>query len=181
MVYETRKIFLKNGQEAVLRSPTQSDGAQMMELLKRLSAETEFILRYPEEWTQTAEREAEFLDQMNRSQTELMIVCTVEGKIAGNCQISFTQQIKTRHRATLAIGILKEYWNLGMGTAMFTEMERIAKEKGILQLELDYIEGNERGRRLYEKRGFIPVAERPDAIRLKDGTMRKEISMIKRL
>ena len=29
--------------------------------------------------------------------------------------------------------------------------------------------------------GFVPVAERPDAVRLKDGTMRKEISMIKRL
>ena len=67
------------------------------------------------------------------------------------------------------------------GTAMFTELERIARENGILQLELDYIEGNERGRRHYEKMGFVPVAERPDVVRLKDGTMRKEISMIKRL
>ena len=55
------------------------------------------------------------------------------------------------------------------------------KENGILQLELDYIEENERGRRHYEKMGFVPVAERPDAFRLKDGTMRKEISMFKRL
>ena len=55
------------------------------------------------------------------------------------------------------------------------------KENGILQLELDYIEENERGRRHYEKMGFVPVAERPDAFRLKDGTMRKEISMTKRL
>ena len=29
--------------------------------------------------------------------------------------------------------------------------------------------------------GFVRVAERPDAFRLKEGTMRKEISMIKRL
>ena len=67
------------------------------------------------------------------------------------------------------------------GNAMFTELERSAREHGILQLELDNIEGNERGRRHYEKMGFVPVAERPDAFRLKDGTMRKEISMIKRL
>ena len=51
---------------------------------------------------------------------------------------------------------------------MFTELERIARENGILQLELDYIEGNERGRRHYEKMGFVPVAERPDVFRLKD-------------
>ena len=130
---------------------------------------------------ETAEQEAEFLEGMNQSQTSLMIVCTVDGKIAGNCQISFSNRIKTRHRATLAVGILKEYWGLGIGTAMFTELERIAREKEILQLELDYIDGNERGKRLYEKLGFVRVAEHPDAIRLKDGTMRKIISMIKKL
>ena len=181
MRYETKIIALKNGQEAVLRSPCKSEGAQMMEFLRTLSSETEFILRYPEECTETAEQEAEFLEGMNQSQTDLMIVCTVDGKIAGNCQISFSNRIKTRHRATLAVGILKEYWGLGIGTAMFTELERIAREKEILQLELDYIDGNERGKRLYEKLGFVRVAEHPDAIRLKDGTMRKIISMIKKL
>ena len=49
MRYETKIIALKNGQEAVLRSPCKSEGAQMMEFLKTLSSETEFILRYPEE------------------------------------------------------------------------------------------------------------------------------------
>lgn len=62
---------------------------------------------------------------------------------------------------------------------MFSEMISIAKEKGILQLEPDYMEGNERARTLYEKMGFIHVGERPDAVRLKDGTMLKEFSMIK--
>ena len=81
----------------------------------------------------------------------------------------------------LSIGLLERFWGLGIGTAMFEEMEKAARERGILQLELDYIEGNERGRRLYEKLGFHPVAERPDAVRLKDGSMKKEISMMKRL
>ena len=54
----------------------------------------------------------------------MIFVCTVDGRIAGNCQISFTRRIKTRHRATLAIGILEKFWGLGIGTAMFTELER---------------------------------------------------------
>lgn len=181
MIYESRKILLKNGQEAVLRSPSASDSAQMLEVMKLLSAETDFLIRYPEEWTTTAEEEAGYLEGLNRSQNDLMIVCTVEGEIAGNCQISFFPRLKTRHRAVLSIGLLEKFWGLGIGSAMFAEMERAARQKGVLQLELDYIEGNERGRRLYEKMGFVPASERPDAIRLKDGTMRKEISMIKRL
>ena len=79
MIYETKKIQLKNGQEAVLRSPSASDGTQMLEVLKRLSAETDFLLRYPEEWTITAEQEAGYLEGLNRSQNDLMIVCTVDG------------------------------------------------------------------------------------------------------
>ena len=181
MIYETKKIQLKTGREAVLRSPSASDGTQMLEVLKRLSAETDFLLRYPEEWTVTAEQEAGYLEGLNRSQNDLMIVCTVDGEIAGNSQISFFPGLKTRHRAVLSIGLLERFWGLGIGTAMFEEMEKAARERGILQLELDYIEGNERGRRLYEKLGFHTVAERPDAVRLKDGSMKKEISMMKRL
>ena len=110
-----------------------------------------------------------------------MVVCFVEEKIAGNCMISFNSLIKTRHRAEMAIGILREYWSLGIGSAMFTELIRVAKERGILQLELDYIEGNDRAKGLYEKMGFREVGVKPDAIRLKAGKMLNEISMVKKL
>ena len=81
----------------------------------------------------------------------------------------------------MAIGILREYWSLGIGSVMFAELVRVAKEQGILQLELDYIEGNARAKSLYEKMGFHEVGVKPDAIRLKDGTMLDEISMLKKL
>ena len=48
-------------------------------------------------------------------------------------------------------------------------------------VELEYMEGNERGRRLYEKFGFRIVAEKPNAYRLRDGSMRSEIHMQKYL
>ena len=48
-------------------------------------------------------------------------------------------------------------------------------------MELDFVEGNTRARALYEKMGFRITGVRPDAIRLRDGTMLNEYSMIKRL
>ena len=146
-----------------------------------MAGETEFILRTPEECMETPEQEAEFLTRLNASTSGMMIVCEVDGKIAGNCQIGFKSRLKVRHRASLAIGILQEYWNLGIGTAMFRELIDIARKNGVEQLELEFVEGNERGRALYEKMGFVTVGEKPDAYRLKDGSSRKEISMIKRL
>ena len=64
---------------------------------------------------------------------------------------------------------------------MFGEMLRLAKEQGIEQLELEVVEGNTRAMALYEKMGFRVVGAKPNAIRLKDGTMRKDFYMVKEL
>ena len=95
--------------------------------------------------------------------------------------LTMNRRIKTRHRASVAIALKKEYWGLGIGAALFREMIAIAEERGLDHLELDYIEGNDRARCLYEKMGFQQIAEVPDAYRLKDGTSRKSILMIKTL
>lgn len=181
MIYESKTFRLKNGQEALFRSPTCEDAAEMVEYLKATAGETEFVIRYPEECSDTEASEAAFLQRINDSPIDLMIVCEIDGKIAGNCQLAFHGRIKTQHRAGVAIGILQEHWGKGIGTAMFEEMIRIAKARGIHQLELEVIEGNERALGLYRKMGFETVAQRPDAIRLKDGTLLKEFLMIKKL
>lgn len=181
MLYETKLIPLKNGKTAILRAPSADDAAEMTEYLKKCADETEFILRYPEECTETTEQETQYLQNLNNSEYNIMIVCEVDGRIAGNCQIMFNRRIKTKHRASIAIAILQEFWNLGIGTAMFGEMIDFSKQRGITQLELDFIEGNERAKHLYKKMGFVIIAERPDAIRLRDGTMLKEFTMTRKL
>ena len=65
---------------------------------------------------------------------------------------------------------------------MMQEMIRIAEANpDILQVELDFIEGNARARALYEKMGFRITGIRPNAIRLKDGTLLNEYSMIREI
>lgn len=181
MLFETKKVTLKNGKEAVFRSPSQADAAAMVEYMKLTAAETHFLLRTPEECTMTAQQEADFLQHINDSRNTVMIVCEVDGKLAGNCQLAFGSRIRTRHRASVAIALLKDYWGLGIGTAMFEEMTVLSRARGALQMELEFVEGNERARRLYEKMGFRTVAEKPNAIRLEDGTLLKEYFMVKEL
>ncbi|MCI8386978.1 MAG: GNAT family N-acetyltransferase [Clostridiales bacterium] len=179
MLYQTKIMTLKNGRSAIFRAPDSKDATEMMDYLKTIAGETDFILRYPEECTETPEQEAKYLQGLNDSPYNIMIVCEICGKIAGNCQLSFKKRMKVAHRASVAIALKHEYWNLGIGTAMFNEMIEIAKQYGATQLELEFIEGNERAKHLYEKMGFRIVAEKPNAIRLRDGTMLKEYFMIK--
>ena len=183
MMIEEIRFTLKDGREAVLRSPREEDIPSTLDYLRQSAGETEFILRYPEECGKyTPEKEQALFERVNASPSEAMIMAVADGRVIGNCDISFYTGMKTRHRATVGIALLKDYWNQGIGTRMFEEMIRIAyANPEITQMELDFVEGNVRARRLYEKMGFRITGVHPDAIRLRDGTMLNEYSMVKRL
>lgn len=181
MEIPARTVPLKGGRQAVLRSPAPEDGAEMLAFLKRCYGETDFLLCYPEEFTQSVEQEAAFLEGILADPDTVMISCVLDGEIVGNCQISFQRQMKIRHRASVAVAVLEKCWGLGIGTAMFNLMIELARERQVLQLELDVFEGNGRARGLYEKMGFHVVGEKPNAVRRKDGTMLKEYSMVREL
>ena len=181
MIVNETEFTLKDGRKAVIRSPRDEDIEGMLEYLYVTSGETEFLLRYPEECVKyTPEGEKALFDRMNAADNETMIVCLVDGVIAGNCQVTWKKSIKTRHRADVAIALKREFWGLGIGTRLFEEMIRIAEaNENILQMELEFIEGNSRARALYENMGFRITGMRPNAIRLKDGTLLNEYTMIR--
>lgn len=183
MVYEEKSFKLKDGRDAMFRSPREEDAEEMLQFIIKASGETEYMMKYPEELADfTIDQEKAFINAAYNNQNGLMIACLVDGKIAGNCQVTFRTKMKDRHRASVAIGILQEYWNLGIGTRMFEEMLRAARERdGVRQVELSFIEGNSRARALYEKMGFRITGVIPDAIHLKDGSFVNEYMMQKRL
>lgn len=174
---------LNDGRKALLRSPKEEDVESTLEYLVVSAGETEFIQRYPEECSKyTAESEKMLFERKNASPNEAMIMCIADGKVVGNCEISFFNGIKTRHRASVAIALIREFWNQGIGTKMFQELIRLAENReDVMQIELDFVEGNSRARHLYEKMGFRITGVRPNAIRLKDGTLLNEYMMIREI
>ena len=174
---------LKDGRNALIRSPRDEDIQGMLDYLYISAGETDFILRYPEECSKyTAEAEKALFDRINSADNEAMLVCLVDSKVAGNCQITWNKGIKTKHRASVAIALLSEFWNQGIGTKLFEELIHIAEgNKDILQMELEFVEGNSRARALYEKMEFRITGVRPNAIRLKDGTLLNEYLMIRQI
>ena len=182
MIIEEIGFTLRDGRGAVIRSPRGEDIPGMLEYLYITACETEFLLRYPEECGKyTPEGDRALFERVNASENEAMLVCLVEGRIAGTCSVSRFPHLKLRHRATLAIALTKEFWGLGIGTRLMEELLRIARGWGVMQAELEFIEGNDRARALYERFGFEITGFKPDAIMLKDGRLLKEYAMVKKL
>ena len=181
MHYAPKEIRLKDGRTALLRGPLPSDAPAALEYMKITAGETPFLLRTPEEITLTVAEEEKFLSRFPSDPGAAMILCFVDGVLAGNCQIIRKTKLKNNHRATVAIALLKDFWNLGIGTAMFEEMIAIAESWGILQLELEVVEGNTRAMGLYRKMGFETVSHVPNAMRMGDGSFAREFLMVRDL
>ena len=161
MKYE-QTILLKNGKEAVIRNGDEPDGAAVFDVFNRTHGETDYLLTYPDENSFDSEQEAQFLKEKAISTNEIELVAIVDGKIAGTAGIeSVGEKYKVKHRAEFGIGILKEYWGLGLGKALTKACIQCAIDAGYEQLELNVIAENERALSLYRSLGFVEYGRNP--------------------
>lgn len=179
MLFDEKTICLKDGTSAILRAPRESDAAELICFLRDICSETDYLLRTPEECDMPLEAEERFIRSINDAENRMMILCEVDGKIVGNCDLTLmTRRQKTRHRGTIGISIRQACWGRGIGTALMGELIAAARQHdGTTQLELEFLEGNSRARALYEKMGFRIAGIHPNAYRLSDGRLHNEYLM----
>lgn len=183
MRFEEREIVLKDGRKCILKPNSPEYAEEMIEYLKKTSGETDFLLRNPDEVKYTAEREKEILSAILENPHQIMMVATVDGKVAGNAAINGNgPQRKLLHRCSLAIALYRDFWGLGLGTAMIGYLTELARSTGLwTQIDLEVVEGNDQAISLYRKCGFIETGKRHNALRSDDGTFHDEILMYKDL
>lgn len=182
MKFESSTVKLKDGRECRLIPTTPEYAEAMIDFLLAVAAETPYLLRYPDEINYTPEQERDILTKILENPKSVMMQAMVEGQPVGSCSISdIGDKRKIRHRCTLAISIKKEFWGLGIGTAMMTYLEKLAKQIGYEQIDLEYAEGNIPAQFLYEKCGYVETGRRVHALRYDDGTYRDLILMYKSL
>ncbi len=178
MLFEQRLVALRDGRTVELRSPKAEDAAELIRYMVDTARETHFVLGTPEERAQmSVEKEVAFINAVNESSHDLMVCAFVDGHLAGNCHVNYPWKRRVCHKGSVAIALRKEFWGLGVGTILMRIMIDQGRAWDLHHLELEYIEGNDRARRLYEKAGFRQTYVNPDAIRLEDGTLLALIGM----
>ena len=180
MRFEKREITLKDGRTCVLCPTSPEYAEEMIAYMTKTAGETPYLLRYPDEVSYTVESERDFLGRLLEDPASIMMMPLVDGKVAGNGSVSGVgHKRKIRHRCTLAIALYREYWGLGIGTAMIEYMTELAAQVGWRQMELEVAADNAAARALYKKCGFVESGRRHHALRFDDGTYQDEILMYK--
>ena len=75
MIFQDKWITLKDGRAAVLKSPCVEDAEKMLSYIKQACGETDFLIRYPEEWNITVEQEMEWVKGLRASPHTQGIAC----------------------------------------------------------------------------------------------------------
>lgn len=182
MKFEPRKLVLMDGRKALLRPAFETDAADMIAYLKSTASETAFLMRYPDEITFTEESERAFLAHALKDGRTVMMTAYIDGILAGNCSISPVGSMRrVAHRCSMGIALRKDFWGLGLGTAMTGYLTELAGQAGFAQIELEVMEGNTAAVALYQKCGFTQTGRIPSAIRYDDGTCRDVLVMVRSL
>ena len=134
----------------------QEDAAPMLEYLRQVGSESYFLLFGPEGVPMTVEQEAKFLSEVNASPLARMIIVKDGEKIIANGYIHSSSRERIRHKAELAISVLKDYWGQGIGSRLMRALIDFAKSTNVVEtVFLEVASENTRAIKLYEKIGFV--------------------------
>jgi len=182
MTYPAETLHLKNGLTCRIRSVEPEDAAGMIRYIKTMLGETPFLLRTPEEFDYTEEQETAVLTRRRDDSRGLMLVAEADGEIIASCDvIPLSSRSRLLHRAGLGMSVRKDYWHLGLGSALMERLIAHARQAGFEQLELEVIAANRRAVSLYLKYGFQVYGTRLHGMKYSDGTYADDYLMYKML
>lgn len=179
MLIEPRE-FQWNNQKIQIRSALPEDAAKLKEHRGATSAETYFMARYPEDGGFELDKIRCGVEDMRDSERSFTVSAFLADEMVGDLGVtSVRPHIKYLHRAYLGMSIRHEFTGKGLGSHMLEIALDQAGKNGFEQVELGVFDDNERAIGLYKKFGFKEYGRSPRAFKLKDGSYRDEIIMVK--
>ena len=155
------RIFsLKDGREAILRTPKQNDLEDLLKLINSLVDEGAEIATTSQV---TREEETEWLRKMleGLEKDELFfLVAEVNRKVVASSDIHIPVGDQN-HVGILGVAIKREFRDLGIGTQMMQTLVEQAGAMGLTALTLNVFATNKRAIHVYGKVGFLKTGTAP--------------------
>ncbi|MCL6523742.1 MAG: GNAT family N-acetyltransferase [Thermoflavifilum sp.] len=149
--------FLSNGEELIIREPVPDDAAALLSYFQQAVRDTEFLMTTPTEASQhTLRSEQDFIRSFRNHPHNLYLVAVVQDQIVGTLSVTQGNRSKIEHTAEFGIAVIREYWNMGIGRRLMTQMFRwLSHHPQIQLLYCKVMANNEKAIHLYQSFGFM--------------------------
>ena len=149
-----------------IRERTLEDSKMFLEFINQLDIEAEYMLF--EEGERNATLESIRKNTVKTIEDgDICYIAIYNNKIVGFIIAVKDRFIRTKHIATLVLGVLEEFQSLGLGSILLTKTINCASEKGIVKLELTVVKNNKKAIALYKKHGFVKEGLRKKSMLIK--------------
>lgn len=171
-----RDVTLRDGRILHIRRPRGEDASRLLEHLKIIGGETDFLLLDGAGLPYTVEQEAAVLERFYIEPRGGMFIGEVDGEIACTFNLSCNSKPRIAHAAEIALAAKKKFWGIGVGAVIMETLIDLAREAGVKTVELGVYAENLRARALYRRFGFEEVGRRRGRFFV-NGTYHDEILM----
>src|SRR6056297_1306362 len=139
----------------IFRELDSDDAEWVISYLKKVGGETNFLTFGKEGVSYTIEQEKVLLRNMKETKGNYMIGGYLKNKLVTVGSITSSSKERLKHKADVGISVLKDYWNIGIGSQMMEYLIFLCRKNSFRKIDLIVYENNERAIKLYEKLGFV--------------------------
>ena len=155
MKYSSSEILLKNKEIVTIEICNAEDAEELIKTVKTYLAESKYMLTGPDDFNPPLEEERKWIRSFLENENSLLLIARQGRKILGNIDITGGKREIIKHTAVIGMGLLKEWRNTGLGTALLNKGIEWAKQNPILEiLWLQVFAENTAAITIYKKAGF---------------------------
>ncbi len=148
-------VELKNEKQVSIRQAEIADAETLLNTIKTYLADSDYVPLLATEIKWTIEDREEWIKSFLANENSLLLVAEYQNQILGNIDLTGSRRKIMEHTAVVGMGMLKEWRNTGLGTALLTHAIDWAKQNPILELIwLQVYTQNVLGLNIYKKMGF---------------------------
>lgn len=171
--------FIVKGQKYTVKSPSEDEVQDIMQLMVEVAGSSPYILGTPESFRKkTVENQIKWIQNTAVSSSAVILSLYQDGQMKGLADASSFQDIKRKHRASLGISLHPDVRGKGLGTPfMKILIDSMKRFDGIKIIELDVMTNNKVAVKLYENLGFKNGGLFPNAYILPSGEVSDNLRM----
>jgi RimJ/RimL family protein N-acetyltransferase len=147
---------LKCGQTLVIREAVKEDASKVNAYKNIVGKETDNLTFGEGEYEITAEREAEGIESISKSDNQLMLCTFISDQLVGQLRFTGGSRPRIKHTGEFGVTVLKEHWGRGIAGELISYLVEWAKATQIVRkINLWVRSDNQRAISLYRKFGFV--------------------------
>jgi RimJ/RimL family protein N-acetyltransferase len=145
---------MANDEAVTLRQAIPQDAQALQRLLQQLGQETPYLELDVAELAAPVATLATGIARVYDAANNLLLLALSGETPIGLVRVQTADTVQQQYSGEVGIAILKDYWGLGLGQILLSEMLAWAQDTALVRLALTVQTRNQRARHLYEKLGF---------------------------